>query len=66
MTAAVTKLADSLSCVFTSTGALALLQNIWSQEIQKSPKDFRVYERIADIGFKAGANTMQVPFIICC
>lgn len=54
MDEAISKLTDSLKCVFTSSGALQLLQNIWNQEIQKSPKDYKIYERIADIGFKAG------------
>lgn len=58
MDAAVAKLADSLSCVFTSSGALQLLQSIWNQEIQKSPKDYKIYERIADIGYKAGVYTV--------
>lgn len=51
---AVSKLTDSLSCVFTSSGALTLLKNIWNQEIEISPKDYKIYERIADISSKAG------------
>ena len=60
MDEAVSKLSDSLSCVFTSSGAFTLLQNIWTQEIQKSPKDFKIYERIADIGFKAGKGSCNI------
>mgnify|MGYP003385952207 CR=1 FL=1 len=56
MDEAISKLSDSLKCVFTSSGALQLLQSIWNQEIQKSPKDYKTYEKIADVGFKAGID----------
>jgi hypothetical protein len=63
MDEAVSKLSDSLSCVFTSSGAFTILQNIWTQEIQKSPKDFKIYERIADIGFKAGKGSCNIVHV---
>ena len=55
MDEAMSKLSASLTCVFTSSGALQLLQSIWNQEISKNPKDYKVYERIADVVFSAGS-----------
>lgn len=48
------QLADSLECVFTSQGALQLLQSIWDQELQRTPKDYKIHLSIADTAFKAG------------
>jgi hypothetical protein len=51
---AVEKLVESLHCVFTNTGSWALLSQIWTEQLQKSPNNYNLMEDIGDKAMTAG------------
>lgn len=52
--AAVGKLAQSLRCVFTNTGSWTLLSQIWSEQMERNPNDYKLMENIGHIALDAG------------
>jgi hypothetical protein len=58
-------LAQSLRCVFTNTGSWTLLSQIWSEQMERNPNDYKLMENIGHIALDAGKLFNKLSIFTC-